>query len=155
VRTVAFSWRTHTGRTLADALISRGIACESSGTGRKCGVTNGVPYAIGGENVESRRELVAIAPAFSVMLVFARDVADKYLANVDVSVRDCAGAQVLGLDRSGPIVLLGLAPGEYRVEVDHDGKRHVRPLAIGAQSHRQVVFFWRTESDRGRWSNNA
>jgi hypothetical protein len=155
MRTVAFLWRTHTGRTLAAALTSQGFACESSGAGLKRGVTNGVPYAIGGGNIESRQELVAMASAYSVMLVFASDVADKHIADVEVSVRDCAGAHVLDLDKSGPIVLLGLAPGDYRVEVDHDGKRNVRPLAVGAQSHRQVVFFWRTKADRGRWSKYA
>lgn len=142
MRTFALSWRTHTGRAVAASLISMGFLCESAYAGLERGVTNGVPYAVGGWSIEARQELTSLAAGYSVMLVFARSVSGEYLADVKVSVRDTNGGEVLALDHSGPIVLLGLAAGNYLIELDHNGLRHTRMITVGAQTHRQVVFYW-------------
>ena len=104
--------------------------------------TGGVAYIVGGWSAEARRALAVHAAAFSVALVFAHRGSCEYIADVNVRVVNERGEEVAALDDTGPIVLLGLAAGSYRVTVSRNGHALDRTIMVGPRTRRQTVFYW-------------
>ena len=76
----------------------------------------GVEWACGGVGAEERQALRALQGGASAVLTFTEGRRGGYVADVGLSVAQ-AGAQapLLKLEAAGPICVLWLAPGEYRL----------------------------------------
>lgn len=152
MKTLHVSQRTPAGRALVHNLAAMGMSCDSGRAASERGLSNGVKYVVGGWSSETRRELMAQAVEYPVMLVFTWKDSGEYLADVRIEVRDAQNREVLMLAESGPIVLLGLAPGTYRIDVTRNhGAGHTRTITVGARTRRQAAFYW--DDGKGRRSS--
>jgi hypothetical protein len=142
MKTLLVSRRTPAGQSLAVSFVAMGIACTDAHAALERGLSNGVPYAVGGWSVETHQELMSQGHDYSVMLVFAWKDSGQYLADVTVGVRDSHDRELVTLVESGPIVLLGLTPGTYRIEVARNGQSQSRTLTVRPQTRRQAFFYW-------------
>lgn len=132
-------------RRTAGALLGAGLLAVSVGCGSvyasvERGVRNGVPYEVGGWSDETARALKARADHYPVLLVFAQRDTGEYLADVGVTVLDAKGRPVAHFDDTGPLLLLGLEPGEYLIEAQRAGRTFARRLQVDADRHVQTVF---------------
>ena len=127
---------------LAVALTGLGLAAASAYAVPEHGTSGGVGYQVGGVDAEEARQLSQAAREYPVELIFAWKGSGEYLADVQLSVRDESGRTLLSLNDAGPIVLLKLAPGRYRVDALRNTRELHRMVQVGANTHQQAVFYW-------------
>jgi hypothetical protein len=84
----------------------------------------------------------AEAKNYPLSLVFSAGKEGEYVADVPVTIKDRAGKVVLDTVSSGPIILLKLPAGKYRVVALRQGKALQRTVVVKAKSERQVSFHW-------------
>jgi hypothetical protein len=77
--------------------------------------TNQVEILSGGVGDGSKEDIEAVQRDYSLKLVFTGDKG-IYLANVNVSIRDKNGMEVVNTVTEGPFLLAKLEPGRYTVE---------------------------------------
>ena len=98
-------------------------------------VVGGVKYACAGVGEESRKD--PRWPAYPLRLTFAA-AGGLYLADVDVTIYDSSGAEVIRIEGCyAPWLLIDLAPGPYRV----DGvarKTHRRSIKVSIAAGQQT-----------------
>jgi hypothetical protein len=103
---------------------------------------NGVRYVQGGVGEEEREAISALRKDFNLELVFAAKGGGNYLADVDVTIRDAKGAEVLRARADAPIMLVQLPAGRYSLEAVYDGKTQKRALSVPARGRQQAgVYF--------------
>lgn len=103
-----------------------------------------VPHLSGGVGLDEREQMLAQEKNFNLKLTFAAQ-SGPYLANVDLAIRDAAGATLLTLASDGPIVLVQLPPGSYRIEASANGKAQQRNIRIDTKKRTIVNFLWDSE----------
>ena len=64
-------------------------------------------------------------------LLFARP-GGEYLADVDVAIKQADGSTVLAMRAAGPVCLVDLPAGKYRVEAASGGARKSHMVTVGA-----------------------
>lgn len=90
---------------------------------------NGVTYLSGGVGEDQAKAIESAARNYSLMLTFATQKSGKYLADVKVNIADLKGRPVLDTVADGPMLLVKLQPGKYRVSAvsnDHTVDQTVR-----------------------------
>jgi len=104
---------------------------------------NGVTYATGGFGQDESCAMKAAAGNYDLMLTFAkRD--GSYVADVNVEIIDGSGSAVLQTV-SGPLLLVNLPAGKYRVGADYNGAMRWRTVNVGANRHDRLTFAWPSE----------
>ena len=89
-----------------------------------------VQYRCGGIGVDESTAMRAAMKDYPLSLLFAR--ADgAYEANVDVRITPQGGGDAMQLRAGGPVCLLQLPAGSYRVEVQGAGQNHSRTVQVG------------------------
>ena len=125
------------------ALVAQAAERVSSYSELERGVSAyGVPYIVGGWSSQARCELAMQAAEFSVTLVFAHRGSCEYIADVNVRICNDRGDEIAALNDAGPIVLFGLAPGNYQVTVARNNQILTRTITVGPRTRRQTVFYW-------------
>jgi hypothetical protein len=104
--------------------------------------SGGEPYATGGVGEDERERLLKRRQEFNVWITTAVKQSGAYLADVRINVVDAANRQVLSTALDGPLMLIQLAPGRYTIEATVDQQRQERTLAVGAQGHRELHFYF-------------
>ncbi|KUJ80207.1 hypothetical protein AWR36_014435 [Microbulbifer flavimaris] len=84
--------------------------------------TGNVRYVSGGVGEAERRELESAAGAFDLKVQLA-SASGAFLANTTVRVFDQSGQQLLATRTRGPLLLLDLPTGRYRIEAEHHGHK--------------------------------
>jgi hypothetical protein len=102
-------------------------------------VLDGIKYACAGGGEESRQD--PRWPAYPLRLTFAA-AGGLYLADVDVTIRDGSGAEVIRIEGCyAPWLLVDLAPGTYRVEgVARETHRRSTKVSIVAGRQTKAVL---------------
>jgi hypothetical protein len=105
------------------------------------GVTaDGRAYVSGGIGLEERAELQAARTDFSLRIVVAARGSGAFLSDVPIRIDDAEGRRVLDIKTAGPVLLVDLAPGRYRVEALANGEtKHARTV-VGRQGGREIYF---------------
>ncbi|TFI45345.1 carboxypeptidase regulatory-like domain-containing protein, partial [Diaphorobacter sp. DS2] len=87
-------------------------------------------YQCGGIGTDESTAMRAAMKDYPLSLLFAR--ADgAYEANVDVRITPQGGGDAMQLRAGGPVCLLQLPAGSYRVEVQGAGQNHSRTVQVG------------------------
>lgn len=98
------------------------------------------PYLNGGIGENNQEKMKAEASRWPLHLTFSAGPKNEYLADVQLSIHDHQGAEVLKLDQAGPLTYVRLAPGEYRIRAEHKGQKEERTLKVG--KHTAASFHW-------------
>ena len=100
------------------------------------------PFVTGGSGNAEIQALKHEARGFPLNLVFTEGRQSAYLHHVEVTIRDAAG-RVLLHTVSGPIMLVELPSGVYRISAASRTGVIERTVPIDAKSFRRVDFHWR------------
>jgi len=103
-----------------------------------------VSYVSGGVGTDSTDRLSSLARDFNLKLVFALKSGD-YVSDVNVTIADAAGKQLLDTTSEGPWLLAKLPAGNYRVVATFAGKAEKRTIAVGPEKLKTVDFRWGSE----------
>lgn len=99
-----------------------------------------VRFMTGGIGLEEREQFIAAANEFPVKLSFANRTG-AFLSNVDVTITDSAGQTVLGLRTQGPILLVDLKPGNYKVQARDNGEVINRNITVSSSPRSYTMHF--------------
>ena len=108
-----------------------------------------IQYVTGGIGEDESREMQAAAPHWPLALEFAVKTADRaqWLADVDVRITDRHGREVIHTLADGPLLLAQLAPGDYVVRADADGRTIERHVRIAPGGHAKAILVWPVGTD--------
>lgn len=103
---------------------------------------HGITYLSGGIGKDESQAMKAEQKNYPLSLVFAAGRRDEYLANVPVKIENRSGSTVLDTVSRGPIMLVKLPAGRYRVAATRRGKALQRIAVVKGRGDTQVVFHW-------------
>ncbi len=103
---------------------------------------NGITYLSGGIGSDQVTAMNAAAKDYALMLTCSVQDTGAYLADVKVSITDKAGTVVLETVTDGPILLVRLSPGQYRVSADSNGAVVEKTVQIGASQPVKLNLHW-------------
>jgi hypothetical protein len=107
-----------------------------------------ITYVTGGFGQEESCAMRAAAGSYDLMLTFAkRD--GSFVADVNVQIIDRSGRAVLQTV-SGPLLLVDLPAGKYRIAADYNGATRWRTVSVGGSHPDRLTLTWPSEygSDR-------
>ena len=107
----------------------------------KEGISHGIAYMSGGVGVDERADMARTARDFNLKLVFA-EPSKPYLADVRVEIRDKSGTKLVDTSSDGPWFFARLPEGEYKVTMEHAGKKEEKTVETGT-SLQTLTFFWK------------
>lgn len=103
---------------------------------------NQVQYLCGGVGDESMEALQAERSAANLSLLFAASERGAYVADVAVTISGNGMSTPVQFTAGGPICLLKMAAGKYKIAATWEGKEQVQNLVVGHNT-RRAVFKWR------------
>jgi hypothetical protein len=103
---------------------------------------NGISYVSGGVGKPEAAAMKEEARHYPLSMVFSAAKDNEYLANVQVTIKNRAGKQVLSAVSDGPIMLVNLPAGKYAVAAEIRGKTLRRSVSVPAHGERQISFHW-------------
>jgi hypothetical protein len=92
-----------------------------------------VGYFCGGASADDRRQMKSLESNANAKLVFATVKRGGYLADVGLSISDGKGTQ-FSTTTEGPVCLLQLPPGKYRVTAQRGTTTRTASLSVGQGS---------------------
>lgn len=123
------------------AQVSRSESYPWTEGGLEVQQADGIQYVSGGISDTEQQAIRTLEDDFSLKLVFAvRE--GNYLSNVEVTIQNQAGEEVLSTTTEGPILLADLAPGTYTVMATSGGDTNTRTVRVPESGTRQVNFYW-------------
>lgn len=115
-----------------------------------------VRYACGGAGVEERQALKALEGEANLKLLFLTQKRGGFLADAEVTVADAAGKVQLRTVAGGPVCVLRLPEGRYRVSASLGGVTRTASARVPAQAGRpqSLVFSFPAEKWDGIWASD-
>ena len=96
------------------------VSARTLANGISTGTTSqGAKFMSGGVGLGERQKMLGMAPDYDLKLSFANR-RGHYLSDVNVSVTDEDGKQVLNTVTAGPWLYVSLPPGKYDVKATYD-----------------------------------
>lgn len=108
---------------------------DATGTAPAVTTPEAVKYLSGGAGDEERAQLMAQWPQFPLLIVFSAS-GGAYAVADSVRVANAQGSTVLEVAQAGPLLMVNLPPGEYRVSARVGDAVQERSLQLGAQPQR-------------------
>jgi hypothetical protein len=109
---------------------------------------NGITYLSGGIGLDESEAMKAAAKDYTLMITCSVQPTGKYLANVKVNIADKSGSPVLETVIDGPMLLVQLAPGQYRISAENDGVTMHSTVDIGSEHPTRVNLSWPGGTDQ-------
>jgi len=109
---------------------------------------NGISFLSGGIGLDESESMKAAAKDYTLMLTCSIQPTGQYLSDVKVIITDKSGSPVLDTVTDGPILLVQLAPGQYRISADRDGNIMNRNVDIGSEHPTRVDLSWPAGTDQ-------
>jgi hypothetical protein len=106
-------------------------------------LANGVSYVSGGIGYTEAAAMQAEARAYPLNLIFTAGSEGDYLNGVKVSIKDSSGAVVLDTVSEGPVMLVMIPTGTYRIAAASSRGVLARVVQVTAGGYRRVDFHWR------------
>jgi hypothetical protein len=98
-------------------------------------------FVTGGVGTEERAQMEQLRPQFNLRILTARKRSGEFLA--DARVRVIRGAETLfQAVMTGPLMLVQLPAGSYRVVVAVEGKEIERSVNIRPGERRELYLYW-------------
>jgi len=103
---------------------------------------SGINYVNGGVGEEQRKELKELRKKFNLQITFSEKHSGAFLADSDVIIRDNSGNEVFELSNAGPLLLVRLKPGNYRIKATSGDKTQTKTIHINRRGIRDLYFYW-------------
>ncbi len=103
-----------------------------------------ISYLTGGVGKDEAEAIKLAAPKYPLSLEFVQHAKPKneFLANVDVTIVDQAGATVLKTVSDGPFLLAKVPHGRYTVMAEVNGKTKTMHTTVAAHNPKHLVVVW-------------
>jgi hypothetical protein len=103
-----------------------------------------ISYIAGGIGSDESNAMKEEAGSYALSMIFADRIGDRnvYTTDVQLTIASAGGTSVLDIPSAGPLLLVNLPAGEYRVTATARGISKTRLVQVSAGSHRQLVFEW-------------
>ena len=95
----------------------------------------------GGMGEEERESLYRLQSEYPLTLQFSQGQRGEWLSDVQVTITDRSGRVVLDQRSKGPLMLVRLPDGQYRVRVSSGGRAYDRQIALAGGQVR-LAFNW-------------
>lgn len=111
-------------------------------------VQGSVAYVSGGVGSAEQEALRAVQGEYNLKLEFAEEGVGPetgqniYLSDVAVTIFDAKDHLTLEATARGPVMLVRLAPGAYKVIAVNEGKSQSRTVTVPATSSVSTLFRW-------------
>jgi hypothetical protein len=102
-----------------------------------------VRYVTGGISVGDVQRTEELGRDMNLQMVFAQMGSGAYLADVDVTLHDARGREVLRVEGADPLLFVRVPPGRYKVRAEVEGKPLERTVQVPASGRQRVVLHWR------------
>jgi len=109
---------------------------------------NGITYLSGGIGLDESEAMKAAAKDYTLMITCSVQPTGQYLSDVKVSITDKSSSPVLETVIDGPMLLVQLAPGQYRISAENDGVTMNRTVDIGSEHPTRVNLSWPAGADQ-------
>jgi hypothetical protein len=103
-----------------------------------------VVFVSGGVDDASLDRMKSMVPEFNLKLVFALN-SGAFLSDVNVTIADARGNQVLQTKTEGPWLLAKLPAGTYQVVASEGGNAIKRTVTVGSGKASDLEFRWSSE----------
>ncbi|MGH8518414.1 MAG: hypothetical protein ACREUE_13265 [Panacagrimonas sp.] len=103
---------------------------------------NGIEHLIGGVGSDERARIKPRVEDMNLQLVFAEKGTGALLADVEVTIADAKGDEVLKVDKSEPWVFAELEPGTYQVTAKTEAGTLEREVRVPESGRRTETFLW-------------
>jgi enoyl-CoA hydratase/carnithine racemase len=104
-----------------------------------------VRYVTGGISDGDVQRTQELARNMNLQMVFAQMGSGAYLADVDVTLQDARGREVLRLEGADPLLFARVPPGRYTVRAELEGQPLERTVQVPASGREVVYLHWRGE----------
>lgn len=125
-------------RVVAGALVAASLAALSNPS-MAAGAAEGA-YISGG--IGDDDPMIARKSDYNLHLVLAMKGSGEYLADIDISIENSKGEQIVNARSSGPFFYVNLPAGSYRVTASFDGKTLSKTTTIHKSGARDLYFYW-------------
>jgi len=103
---------------------------------------SGINYVTGGVGKEQRNQFKELRNEFNLQLTFSEKKSGTFLADIDVTIEDKSGNEVLNLSDVGPLFLVQLAPGNYQIKATSDNRTQTKKIYLTKKVIRDLYFYW-------------
>jgi len=103
---------------------------------------HGVTYVSGGVGMDEEATLRDMAKDYNLRLTFAAKCNGDYIADVNVTIIDAKGNEVLNTAAEGPMLFARLAPGLYTVKMEHKGEVLEKRVHLSSRRPLAATFAW-------------
>jgi hypothetical protein len=100
------------------------------------------PYVAGGIGESDLQHIRSLGSEYPLHLTFSEGKRSEFVANVDVSIKDQNGVQVLSLANTGPLLYVRLPRGHYEVVALYHGDQKTRHVTLSSGRPQSVFFHW-------------
>jgi hypothetical protein len=103
-----------------------------------------IAYVTGGVGNDEAAAMKKAASGYPLSLEFVQHATPKgqFLADVDVTIKDHAGKDVLKTVSDGPFLLVKVPPGKYTIIAQANGKMKTAHATITARKPQHLVLVW-------------
>ncbi len=131
------------GRTLIAAAIALPSLAMAQESALPLAKTQGsVTYVTGGIGLDESTALRQEQKNYPLSLLFTEGKRGAYVANVHVTVKGAGGKVLVDSASSGPIMLVRLPPGEYRVSAELRGEAKQASVKVPETGTARYAFNW-------------
>ncbi|WP_281969451.1 MULTISPECIES: hypothetical protein [unclassified Polynucleobacter] len=67
----------------------------------------------------------------------------NWISEVSIIITDASGNQILNQSNQGPMLLVGLKPGQYNIQAIYQDKKMVRSIVVHSANNQKISFQWR------------
>lgn len=103
---------------------------------------HGITFLSGGIGKDEAAAMKAEAKRYPLSIILSEGKHDAYVANAKVTIAGTDGKVLLDAVSVGPIMLVKLPAGEYRVTAMAGGKTLEREAKVSAKGDQQILFHW-------------
>jgi hypothetical protein len=120
------------------ALAFAALALDAAAQPPEMAFDGKVAWHCGGVGADARQAMQSLEPQSNLRLVFVTARRGGYLADATLRIDD-GKDEVLRAESVGPVCLLRLLPGRYRVRAERGGVLRESRVTIGAQAGRPAT----------------
>ena len=113
-----------------------------------------VPVVMGGIGDDEQAAIRKAQDRYSLKLLFT-SMKGMYLSNANVLLEDKRGNIYVNDEVNGPVLLVDLEPGSYRLTVQYDGKVQVRDIYIRSKKTNTMQIRFAIEEDEEKNSTSG